>query len=296
MNLAGIFPPLPTPFDARGDIAFDRFEANLARWHTEPLEGYVLGGSNGEYALLTPEERVALVQTARASLPAGRLLIAGSTQESTRGTVTLTRQMAEAGAHAALVTTPNYYRGRMTEAALETFFRTVADEAPIPVILYNVPANTALELPAPVIIRLSTHPNIIGVKDSGGDVTKLGLLAHRCAPGFQILAGSAGFFLAALAVGAVGGVMATANFAARPLAELRRRFLAGDLAGARALQHQLIEVNAAVTARLGVAGLKAALDHLGYYGGPVRAPLLPLNEAERASVTALVDEVVRLEI
>lgn len=287
MNLAGIFPPLPTPFDDHGDIAFDRFQANLARWHTEPLEGYVLGGSNGEYALLTPDERVALVQAAHATLPPGRRLIAGSTLESTKGTVTLTQRMAEAGAQVALVTTPNYYRARMTEAALETFFTTVADESPIPVILYNVPANTALELTAPVIIRLSAHPNIIGLKDSGGDVTKLGLLAHRCAPGFQLLAGSAGFFLAALAVGAVGGVMAAANFAARPLAELRRRFLAGDLAGARSLQHQLIEVNTAVTARLGVAGLKAALDHLGYYGGPVRPPLFPLSEAERTSLLTL---------
>jgi 4-hydroxy-2-oxoglutarate aldolase len=282
--LAGIFPPLPTPFNADGEVDFDRLDFNLSRWNGEPLDGYVLGGSNGEYVLLTPDERVELVRAVRRAMPAGRLLIAGSAMESTRATIGLTRRMAEAGADAALVVTPSYYKSRMTPAALEHHFRQVADASPIPVVLYNVPANTGLDLPAQAVIRLAAHPNIVGLKESGGDVTKMGLMVSQTPDDFQILAGSAGFLLAALAVGAVGGVMALANIAAKPLAQLMEKFQKGDLAGARAIQLPLIEANAAVTARFGVPGLKAAMDLLGYYGGPVRSPLLPLSQEDTAAL------------
>jgi len=193
--------------------------------------------------------------------------------------------MAQAGADVALVVTPCYYRGRMTAAALEQHYRQVADASPIPVVLYSVPANTGLDLPAQVAISLAKHPNIIGMKDSGGDVTKIGYMAHETrAEDFQILAGSAGFLLGALAVGAVGGVCALANIAAARLTCLWKCFCQGNTMKAREIQLPLIEANTAVTSRFGVPGLKAAMDLLGYYGGPVRSPLMPLPEEDKVTL------------
>ncbi len=285
-SLAGIFPPVATPFTDSGAVDLDGLQFNLQRLNQEPLAGYVLGGSNGEFSSLTIAERLEVVRAARAVTAPGRLLIAGTGLETTRGTSDLTERMAALGADVAIVVTPGYFRAKMTPAALEAHYRAVADAAPIPILLYSVPANTGVDLPAASVARLAGHPNILGLKDSGGDITKIGQMVYECGPDFQVLAGSAGFLLATLAVGGVGGVMALANIAARPLFELYTRFQAGDLAGARAGQQPLIDANSAVTARFGVAGLKAAMDLLGYRGGRPRLPLLPLGDDERAALRA----------
>jgi len=278
ISLSGIFPPIPTPFKSNEDIDFDRLQFNLERWNKEPLNGYVVGGSNGEFVFLTLDERVEVVRQARQVAPRDRLVIAGSGMESARETIDLTRRMAQAGADVTLIITPNYFKSRMNVAALESYYRRVADASPLPVMIYSVPANTGLDMPAQAAINLAQHPNIIGLKDSGGDVTKIGLMAHETRDAdFQIVAGSASFFLAALSVGAVGCVPALGNIAGAKLAQLLQAFQHGDMETARAIQRPLIEANTAVTARFGVPGLKAALDMLGYYGGPVRSPLLPLS-------------------
>jgi 4-hydroxy-2-oxoglutarate aldolase len=178
----------------------------------------------------------------------------------------------------------------MSGAALEAHYRAVADAAPVPVLLSNVPANTGVELPQESVARLSEHPNIIGLKDSGGDITRIGWMVGATRPGFQILAGSAGFLLAGLAVGAVGTVSALANIAAHELATIIDRFRTGDQEGARALQHRMIAINSAVTRQFGVAGLKAAQEMLGWYGGPPRAPLLAASDEERATIRRLLRE------
>jgi 4-hydroxy-2-oxoglutarate aldolase len=268
-------------------MAYDHLRSNLEKLNGQPLAGYVLGGSNGEFTSLTIEERLEVVKAARQVTPSDRLLIAGSGLESTRGTVDLTKRVADLGADVAIVVTPGYFKARMTAAALEAHYRQVADAAAIPILLYSVPANTGVDLPAAAVARLAAHPNIIGLKDSGGDITKIGQMVYDCGasrPGFQILAGSAGFLLPALSVGAVGGVLALANIAAGRLHELYKKFQAGDLAGARAIHLPLIEVNTAITARFGVAGLKAAMDMLGYFGGAPRLPLLPLAEEDRVTL------------
>ncbi|OGO15064.1 MAG: hypothetical protein A2Y93_14070 [Chloroflexi bacterium RBG_13_68_17] len=286
-RLRGLFPATPTPFDAQGSLALEELARNLLTWNRQPLDGYVLLGSNGEAVLLTVEERVRLVRAARPAVPAERLLIAGAGMESTAETIELARLLAAAGADAVIVVTPHYYRGRMTAAALEGYYEQVADAAPVPVILYSVPANTGIDLPIETVARLAQHGNILGVKDSGGDVVKIGRMVQAVPPGFAVLAGSAGFLLAALSVGAVGGVMALANLAAEPLARLLAAVKVGDLDTARRLQGRLLEPNLAVTARFGVAGLKAALDVQGLYGGPVRPPLLPLGAEDKAALVTV---------
>jgi 4-hydroxy-2-oxoglutarate aldolase len=284
ISLAGVFPPIVTPFTADGELDYDHLQTNFAIWNQKPLAGYVVQGSNGEAVHLSEAERVGLIQAARELTPPDRLLIAGSGAESTRATIDLTRRMAAAGADVAIVVTPGYYAKQMDAATLENHYLKVAEAAPIPIMLYSVPANTGVDMEPAAVIRLAGHPNIIGLKDSGGNVTKIGFMVQETPADFQILAGSAGFLLGALSVGAVGGVVALANIAATETARLVEAVQRGDFVAARRAQGPLIEVNTAVTARFGVPGLKAAMDMLGYYGGPPREPLLPLPEKDQVTL------------
>ncbi|XP_077113157.1 4-hydroxy-2-oxoglutarate aldolase, mitochondrial isoform X2 [Ranitomeya variabilis] len=200
---------------------------------------------------------------------------------ATQATIEMSRQMGEAGAEAVLVVTPCYYRGRMTSSALIHHYTKVADSSPVPVILYNVPGNTGLDVPVDAVVALAEHPNIIGIKDSGGDITRIGLIIHRTQHlDFQVLSGSAGFLLAGYSVGAVGGVCALANILGPQLCDLERLCVTGQWQEARKLQHRLIEPNGAVTRRFGIPGMKQAMEWFGYHGGRCRSPLVPLTEQE----------------
>ncbi len=289
ISLAGIFPAVPTPFNRSGELEHHRLRSNLDRMNSEPLSGYLLQGSNGEFVFLNPDERVEVVRVARAVIPSDRLLIAGSGMESTLETIALTNNMAAAGADVALVITPHYFKGAMTAAALENYYMHVAASAALPIMLYNVPKFTGVELPMETVVKLAIHGNIIGIKESSGDVDKIGLMVRETPDDFQVLAGSGNSFLSALEVGAVGGIMALANIAAGPLADLMRYFQEGDVERAAEVQRRLIVPNKAVTAKFGVAGLKAALDILGDYGGSVRSPLLPLQNSERNELRAILE-------
>ncbi|NXT28091.1 HOGA1 protein, partial [Syrrhaptes paradoxus] len=278
LDLRGIFPPLSTPFSHTQEVDYAQLEGNLRRYASIPFRGLVVLGSNGEYPYLSPRERLEVVGCVRRALPRDCLLLAGSGCESTQATIELTVSMAEAGANVALVVTPCYYRGSMTSAALVQHYSEVADASPLPIVLYSVPANTGLDLPLEAVLTLAQHPNIIGIKDSGGDITRIGLMVHKTQQeDFQVLAGSAGFLLASYALGASGGICALANVLGAPLCQLDRLCRDGRWQEARSLQHRLIEPNAAVTRRFGIPGLKKAMEWFGYYGGPCRAPLAPLS-------------------
>lgn len=280
LDLRGIFPPIPTPFNAAGAIDRDALVRNLEFLSTFDLRGYVVLGSNGEAVHLSIEERIRLLELTRSLVPENRLLIAGTGCPSTMQTIELSERAAGIGADAVLVLPPHYYRGRMTIEALTRHFHAVADACSIPVIIYNMPACTGMDMDAESIAAIAGHPNILGLKDSGGDVVKLGALHQRLGDGFQILAGSAGFLLPALSVGAVGGVLALANIAPAQCLAIRELSLAGDWDMACEVQVRLIEANTAVTRRWGVAGLKAAMNLMGLGGGSVRAPLLNLEKPE----------------
>ncbi|XP_076002945.1 4-hydroxy-2-oxoglutarate aldolase, mitochondrial isoform X2 [Genypterus blacodes] len=281
LDLSGIYPPIATPFTAKEDVDYRALEGNLLKYAKVPFKGLVVQGSNGEYPYLTEEERVEVVRTVRRSLPADKLLLAGSGCESTRATIHLTEKMAAAGADAVLVVNPCFYKGKMDSRALIQHFTQVADSSAVPVVLYSVPANTGLELPLDAVVQLAQHPNIAGLKDSGGDITRMSLIVYRTqAQSFQVLAGSAGFLMAAYCVGAVGGVCALANVLGRELCELERLCVSGRWDEAKALQQRLVEPNAAVTRKLGVPALKQAMEWFGFHGGACRSPLQPLSEAE----------------
>lgn len=285
LDLAGIYPPISTPFNPGGEVDYQKLESNVHKWSQIPFRGLVVQGSNGEFVYLSGQERVEVVRRVRQVLPQEMLLVAGSGCESTEATVTMTQRMADAGTSAVLVITPCYYRGRMNSAAFIHHYTRVADASPVPVVLYSVPGNTALELPVDAIVTLAQHPNIVGLKDSGNDVTRMALIVHKTRQqDFQLLAGSAGYLLAAYSIGAVGGVCALANVLGQPLCNLEKLCLTGQWKDAQELQYRLIEPNAAITRKFGIAALKEAMEWFGYYGGSCRTPLLPLTEAERGEL------------
>ncbi|MGD2143528.1 MAG: dihydrodipicolinate synthase family protein [Anaerolineae bacterium] len=290
ISLNGVFPPIPTPFDGEGELAYGALTENLERWNQYDLAGYVVLGSNGEAVYLTDKEKVRVWETSRKAIPPDKLMMAGTGCESTRQTISLSRQAADAGADAVLIITPHYYGGRMTRDALVRHFHTAADGSPVPVVLYNMPRFTHVDMDATTVAHIARHPNIVGIKDSGGNLGKLAQIVDSVSGEFQVLAGSASFFFPALVMGAVGGVMALANAAPQGALDLYRLFETNKWDEAAALQQKLVPVNTAVTARFGIPGLKASLDMLGYYGGPVRSPLQPLTDSEIQTLRAILIE------
>ncbi|GAB4448577.1 MAG: dihydrodipicolinate synthase family protein [Anaerolineae bacterium] len=286
----GIFVPVVTPFDVHGEVALEHFQANAKKWLRLGLSGLVVTGSTGEAVSLDVDERTRLWEAARALIPTDRLLIAGTGAESTRATIALTKRAAETGADLALIGTPSYFHPFMTVEALTAHYRAVADAAPIPVVLYNIPRFTRVEMSAAVVVELSRHPNIIGIKDSSGNVGLVGQIAARTADDFATVTGSGATLFPALMVGAVGGILAAANLAPAQYIEIVRLYEAGEYAAARALQARLIPVSNLIAARMGPAGVKAGLDMLGFYGGPVRPPLLPISDSDRAVLRATLAE------
>jgi len=283
IDLHGIFPPITTPFSA-GKVAHDKMASNVEKWNRTGLKGYVVLGSNGEYVCLSEEEKRAVVDTVVQAAADEMLIIAGTGCESTTETLRLTEDCAKLGAHAALVVTPHYYAGRMKEAALIKHFSELADHSPIPILIYNVPKFTHINMAAEFVARLSKHPNIIGIKDSSGNVIQLGELLNGVAKDFSVMVGTAGVLFSALTIGCVGGVWALANVAPEACVRIFDLVKADDLDAARELQLKMIPVNQAVTATYGVPGLKTAMDMLGYFGGDPRLPLLPSSEQERSEI------------
>jgi 4-hydroxy-2-oxoglutarate aldolase len=279
----GVLPPIPTPFDADGQVDLEAMRRNVGRWNETGLAGYVALGTNGEAALLDDDEAMGVIRTVRQAMAPGMSLLAGAGRESTRKTVDACRMAAEAGADAVLVITPWYYKSAMTAEALQRHYQAVAEASPIPTLLYNMPANSGVNTPVPTVAELARHANIVGIKDSAGDIGQLSAIVRSTPQDFAVMCGNAGAFLPSLLLGTAGGILALANVAPRETVALYQAVRAGRLDEARALHERLMPVGTAVTRTYGIGGLKAALDLLGYAGGQPRPPLLP------ASATAVED-------
>ena len=288
-KLQGIYAPIPTPFKD-GKIAYDELGKNLKFWLESDLAGVVVMGSNGEFVLLSPEEKGELTRFVCAAFKGKKPVIAGTGAESTVETIRLSREAAEAGADAVLVVTPNYYKGEMTDPALARFYKEVADASPRPVILYNMPRNAGINISAKLAVELAKHPNIIGIKDSGGNIVQIADMIRNAPASFSVFAGSASFLYTSLVLGATGGTLALANIFPNECARLQRLFETGKMKEARDLQMVLIDSNNAVTARWGIPGLKAAMEMIGLYGGDPRPPLLPLGEADREALRKILTQ------
>jgi len=284
----GIYPPLPTFFDEQDELDLVTLRKHIQRLAETGITGYVVMGTNGEAVHLTSEERAQIIETAREVCGVNTPLLAGCGEQSTRATIANCEQAARSGADAALVLPPFYFKGRMDSRTLIAHYRTVADNSPLPVVIYNMPASTGgLDLDAATICTLAEHHNIIGVKDSAGNMVKLAQIYSETPSQFRVFAGSAGYLLPALAVGAVGAVAALANVFPREVCRLQELFNDGKIEEARLLQARLVPANTAVTATYSVPGLKAALELTAGYGGRPRSPLLPLTEQERTQLAKI---------
>jgi 4-hydroxy-2-oxoglutarate aldolase len=289
MNLAGIYPPIATPFK-NDDVDYAGLARNVNRWMQTGLRGLLVLGSNGEAAFLDEDEAERVVITVREGLPRDRVLLAGTGRQSTRATIAATRRAARAGADAVLVLTPFYFKGQMTHDALVDHYRAVADASPVPVLLYNFTNVTGLNVTPETVAALSAHPNIVGLKDSNGDIGQVAAVTARVPPGFTVLVGSAGTLYPAMMMGAAGGIVAVANVVPEICVKLYDLVRAGRYDEARALQRRLTPLAQAVTSGHGVPGLKAAMEIAGYVGGDARRPLRPLKPEARDVLHRLYEE------
>ena len=284
MKLTGILAAATTPFDSgTGDVDVAGFRRNAEFLLDAPLAGLVLFGSTGEGVLVPGDERTGLLEAAR-ELAGDRLVLVGTGAESTRASIRLAGDAAAAGADAVLVQPPGFFRSLMTPDALFEHYTAVADASPVPVVLYQVPPPfRSVDLDLELISRLAEHPNIVGVKDSTGDLPALRQLA-RIGDEFSAIVGTAMVLLDALDAGASAGILALAAFAPHECTEVHGRWQAGEREEAARLQAEAARLHRAVVGQYSVPGVKAALDLLGMAGGPPRPPLRPLGAAERGSI------------
>ncbi len=286
----GVIPPLVTPFKPSGEIDFEAHRFNLHRWNGQGLAGYLVLGSNSEAASLSESEKLALIEQTAAEARPGHILLAGTGTDSTVETIRLTNAAARCGAHAALLLTPFYYKDALNDEAQINHFQKVADNSIIPVMIYNVPKYTNINLSNRVIATLSRHPNIIGMKDSSGNIAQLVEFQRVADPSFQILVGTASIWYPALVLGVQAGIMALANCAPEVLVRIQHLAESKYMDDAERLYRQWVPVNQAVTATYGVSGLKYACTLRGYQAGAVRSPLQELGEAGKKALQEMLAE------
>jgi 4-hydroxy-2-oxoglutarate aldolase len=280
-KLKGVMPPVPTLFE-NDKIAVDRFRSHLQRLDEAGLSGFVILGSNGEASLLTEAEKLALLRAARTEISQEKLMVVGTGMESTKATYEFTRKAADLGADAALVLTPGFYRPGNT--GLQRHYETVADDSPIPLLLYNVPKFTGMNISIDLVGKLANHQNIVGMKDSAGDIGQLAALREQTPADFRLFIGADKTFLAGLAQGMDGAILALANVAPRECVALFEAVQNGNWTLAQKLAAQLAPVGRTVVGKYGVPGLKAALDTQGHFGGDLRLPLIALDNTARQEI------------
>lgn len=285
MKLGGVYLPVTTPFESSGgELDLEGLARNLRSWGRHPVAGFVIAGSTGEAPLLDEPEIVALVAKARDVVGESAAVLAGTGLESTRATIRLGREAAGAGAEALLVRPPAYYKGSMTPEALRVHFLEVADAAPVPVILYHVPKFVPVGLEPDLVAELAGHENIIGIKDSSGDIHGLGALCTACAGKATVLVGAGTHLYSGLEIGAAGGIVAVGLLAPEAAAGVYEAWVSGRGSEAGRLQERIGPLHKRVVAATGVAGIKYGLDLLGMVGGRPRSPLISPSEAVRADV------------
>ena len=286
MRPNGVIAPICTPFEKNGEVHYDALRQNITRYIQAGLRSFVVLGSTGEAPLLSVDEKRQLLQFAREAAD-GSQLIAGAGAESVKETVALIHHAAALNYDAALVLTPHFYRSQMSRPESQVgFFRSVADSSPIPVLIYNFPQMTGIDLMLETVLQLSEHPNIIGIKESAPDLDRIKKLTLCLPIGFDVLVGASSKFHESLCLGVKGGIVAIANAAPCQTLQIYNCYQSGDVVGSRAAQLKIVGA-ADVAARYGIQGLKYAMDLMGYFGGLSRLPLLPLSAEQKSEIELL---------
>lgn len=287
MKLRGIFAPLTTPFTNDGEIDLARLKSNIKRYNQTRMSGYVMNGSTSESVLLTWDEIYQLWAAALETVESGRVMIAGTGAESTAETIRHTKRAASMGFVAALVRTPSYYKPAMTfEAETAHFFR-VADASPIPVLIYSVPVFTGYTVEAPLVAKLAAHPNIVGIKESSGNVQRMKDIVSTTPKGFNAMTGSGLTLSESLEAGAVGAILAISCVIPDATVEQYEAVRRDNRERVEELKKQMIVPAAGLVPKFGIAGIKYAMDRLGYFGGMPRSPLLPVNDAAKQEIDSI---------
>jgi 4-hydroxy-2-oxoglutarate aldolase len=287
VDLSGIFPALTTPFAADGSVSLADLKHNIQLYNRTGLAGYVVIGSTGESVMLSRGEIEGILASVKVAAAPGKKLIAGTGAESTAETIERTKRAAEIGYDAALVKTPYYYKPAYKPEVLIAHYRRIADASPIPVLLYSVPQFTGIALEAPEVAALAEHPNIIGIKESSGNVQRVCEIIAAVPPAFQVLVGSAATIYPSIVLGARGGILALASALPEKCVALYDLVRAGHHERAREQQAMLMRASKLVVSELGIAGVKFAMDQRGYRGGIPRLPLQPLQNEQKTRVSNL---------
>jgi len=289
MDLSGILPALTTPFASDGSISIADLKHNIQQYNSTGLAGYVVIGSTGESVLLSKPEIEDVLAAVKETASRDKKLVAGTGAESTVETIERTKRAAQLGYDVALVKTPYYYKPAYKPEVYIAHYRRVADESPIPVMLYSVPQFTGVALEPPEVAALSEHPNIIGIKESSGNVQRVAEIIANVRPDFQVLVGSAATMYPSLAIGARGAILALGSALPEKCVTLYELFRQGQHAKARELQEVILRASKLIVSEGGIAGVKYAMDQRGYRGGLPRLPLLPLKDEQKKRVNALLE-------
>lgn len=290
LNLNGIIAALPTPFGHDGEVDHDKLRGNVEKWNQTDLIGYLILGSTGEFPHLTTEEKLAVIETVRGATSYDKLLLVGTGELSTRQTIEMTRKAHDAGADGAVVITPFYYKKVLFDEHHEAHYQRIADNAPIPIMVYMIPQFAGVSLMPETIAKLAEHPNIIGLKESSGDLAAMkDLFRELTTSEFNVMVGSPAILHQALETGCSGAVLAVSCFAPNASCAVRRAWQEGNYEKANDLQNRLAKL-ARVTAASGVGHLKAALDLTGYYGFLARSPLPNPTDEERKEIETAIAE------
>ena len=287
MELQGMIPALTTPFDAQGALALGRLRENIAAYNRTGLSGYLAVGSTGESVLLDRAEFEKVLAAVLVAAAPGRVLIAGAGVDSTAETISRTEVAASLGYDFALVCTPYFFKPMMRTEVLVEHYRRVADASRIPILLYSVPQFTGIAIEADLAARLAEHPNIAGMKDSSGNVDRVGAILASVPETFRLMTGSATTVYPSMQLGAKGAILALADFLPELCVALYNAVAAHDSGRALELQRRILPASNRIVGTMGISGVKYAMDPRGYYGGPARRPLLPLGEAQKREVESL---------
>jgi len=283
-RLQGIIPPLATPFDRNGDVDEGAFRANLERYIGIGLAGVMVAGTTGEGPLLTAEERLRLTALARKAVRPTELVITGTGLESTRETIHLSREAIKSGADAVLVLSPWYYKAKMDGPALLAHYRAVADALRAPLLIYSIPQCTGVRIPLETVAALARHPNIVGIKESSGDLAYVRSILRHAPPRFRVFSGSLQILPDVLRAGGAGGILSQADFVPELCVAFYEAFRHGRRKQARDLFTRLLPLATEITIKYGPSGVKAAMQVAGYHAGSPRGPLLPVSGSARRAI------------
>ncbi|ANB60845.1 4-hydroxy-tetrahydrodipicolinate synthase [Anoxybacteroides amylolyticum] len=285
ISFGKIVTAMVTPFDNKGNIDFDKTTQLVNYLLENGTDSLVVAGTTGESPTLTTEEKVALFRHV-VSVVNGRVpVIAGTGSNNTRASIDLTKKAEEAGVDAVMIVAPYY--NKPNQEGIYQHFKAIAESTPLPVMVYNIPGRSVVNIAVETIVRLAEIPNIVALKDAGGNLDTMTEVIARTNDDFLLYSGDDGLTLPVLAIGGAGIVSVASHVIGNEMKEMIEAFEAGDHKTAVKLHQQLLPIMKGLFAAPSPAPVKTALQLKGLDVGPVRLPLVPLNEQERNELMKL---------